>query len=322
MTRVSKLAVGVLLLALSVSARAQRTPRQIAVTFDDLPMNTRAYADNVPEQSRTTSKLIAAIARHHVPAIGFVNEGKLAPAGRVVDPRRVSLLQQWLSAGLELGNHSYSHLDLHGTDLPTFEADVARGDSVTRSLAARAGRPAPHWFRHPFLHTGRDTADRARFERFLAERGYRVAPVTVDNYDYLFAAAYEKTLTAGDSVMARRIAGDYLDYMTRVFAFYERQSAELLGREIPQVLLLHATRLNADTFDRLASVLEKRGYSFVPIERAVNDTAYGLPDNYAGPAGITWIHRWALTQGKRGAAFAGEPEVPDYIAKLASLRQN
>ena len=42
-----------------------------------------------------------------------------------------------------------------------------------------------------------------------------------------------------------------------------------------------------------------------------------LPDSYAGPGGITWLHRWALTQGKRGSIFAGEPEVPDWIQKAS-----
>ena len=35
-------------------------------------------------------------------------------------------------------------------------------------------------------------------------------------------------------------------------------------------------------------------------------------------AGITWLHRWALTEGKRGTFFAGEPIVPDWIEKAAA----
>jgi hypothetical protein len=92
----------------------------------------------------------------------------------------------------------------------------------------------------------------------------------------------------------------------------------LVGREIPQILLLHSNRLNADTFDQLARMLEGRGYSFIPLGEAVADTAYRMPDSYAGPAGITWLHRWALTAGKRGNFFAGEPTVPAYVEKAAN----
>jgi hypothetical protein len=38
---------------------------------------------------------------------------------------------------------------------------------------------------------------------------------------------------------------------------------------------------------------------------------------FVGPGGITWLHRWALTQGKRGGFFAGEPTVPEWIEHAA-----
>jgi peptidoglycan/xylan/chitin deacetylase (PgdA/CDA1 family) len=305
-----------ILFAFALPTLWQAPARRVAITFDDLPLQTRLHASNIDEQRRIVARLVSAIGRHHVPAIGFVNEGKLYPNGRL-DPRRVPVLKQWIDARLELGNHSFSHFDLHTTSVDVFEADVARGDSITRRLLNDAGRPAPRWFRHPFLHTGRDTAIRSRFERFLAQRGYRVAPVTMDNYDYMFNVAYEQALGTHDSTTARRVVSDYLTYMTAIAAYYEQQSVALVGREIPQVLLLHSNRLNADTFDALAAMFQGRGYSFVPLEEAVSDPSYRMPDRYDGPAGITWLHRWALTAGKHGSFFAGEPTVPDYIQRAA-----
>ena len=32
---------------------------------------------------------------------------------------------------------------------------------------------------------------------------------------------------------------------------------------------------------------------------------------------MSWVHRWALTAGQRGRVFAGEPEVPDWVAERA-----
>jgi hypothetical protein len=83
------------------------------------------------------------------------------------------------------------------------------------------------------------------------------------------------------------------------------------------VLLLHASRLNADAFDGLAGMLERRGYRFVPIEEALSDPAYDSRDTYAGPAGITWLHRWAITAGVSPKVFSGEPEVPGWVAEAA-----
>lgn len=285
--------------------------RMVAVTFDDLPAIAQRDR-SVATYERITDRLLRALAEHRVPAIGFVNEEKLLTDGRV-DPRRVATLRRWVDAGLELGNHSYSHPDFHATPVDAYMADVARGDSVTRLVMQAAGR-RPRFFRHPFLRTGRSLEDRRRFEAFLAERGYRVAPVTIDNGDYIFAAAYD---LAPDGATRGRVADEYIRYMEAVTAYYEQQSAALFGREIRQVLLLHANNLNADHFGRLAEMYRRRGYAFIPLEEALRDPAYSSADTYTGPAGITWIHRWAITQGKPASSFAGEPTVPSWVQTLS-----
>lgn len=289
----------------------------MAITFDDLP-TVSVLPQTDQRREALTDLLLVAISRQRVPAMGFVNENKLFAEGMLV-PRRAALLQRWLSAGLELGNHSYAHSDLHLISLAAFERDVLEGESVTRALLATTGRTL-RYFRHPFLHTGRDLATRQEFELFLEQHGYRVAPVTIDNYDYIFAAAYDRTLARGDSLAAEGIAETYLGYMLRVVRYYEDQSRALLGREIPQVLLLHANWLNATHLDGLVDSLRARGYAFITLDSALTDTAYGSPDEYVGPAGISWLHRWALTAGRKGSFFAGEPEVPQGIRAAAQAR--
>ena len=125
------------------------------------------------------------------------------------------------------------------------------------------------------------------------------------------------SIAAGDTALQRRVRDEYLAYMDRVLVYYEAQSITLLGRNIPHVLLLHANTLNARTFDALARSQARRGYRFIALEEALRDPAYRLPDEYVGPAGITWLHRWALTRGLRGAVFAGEPEVPAWVTQAA-----
>lgn len=98
--------------------------------------------------------------------------------------------------------------------------------------------------------------------------------------------------------------------------FFERNSRELFDREIRQVLLLHANMLNADRFDELASMFERRGYRFITLERALDDPAFQSADTFVGPSGITWIHRWALTKKMPKTFYAGEPEVPRFVAEI------
>jgi peptidoglycan/xylan/chitin deacetylase (PgdA/CDA1 family) len=291
--------------------------REVAITIDDLP-SVSVLGNDFGQAERTTADLVSALSRHQVPAIGFVNERKLAPDG-TVEPRRVALLQQWIDAGLELGNHSYSHPDLNTTSLEAYEADVVEGETITRRLMTSAGKSL-RYFRHPFLHTGRTPELRRELVAFLTSRGYRVAPVTIDNSDYVFAAAFDRVSATGNTAGAERIAAAYIDYIEAVTAYYEQQAVAIVGRDIAQTLLIHANALNAATFDRLAARLEARRYRFVPLDRALRDPAYELPDTYAGPGGITWLHRWALTAGTPPSVFKGEPVVPEWINTAAALR--
>jgi peptidoglycan/xylan/chitin deacetylase (PgdA/CDA1 family) len=282
--------------------------RQVAVTFDDLP----AVPQTIPlaRQRTLTRDLLRSIKAAGVPAIGFVNEGKLT------HPRSVELLEQWLDAGLELGNHTYSHPDLHRIDAAQYERDIEKGERVIRPLLKKRGREL-RWFRHPFLHTGRSLETRDRIETFLRKRGVRVAPVTLDNSEWIFARAYENAIERGDEALKRRLGIEYIAYMDRKLAYFEEQSQQLFGRNIPHVLLVHANSINADWFDELAASMKKRGYSFVPIEQAIADPAYRSPDTYVGPAGLTWLHRWALTAKK--PVVPNEPRTAQWVLDAAGM---
>lgn len=289
--------------------------RTVAVTIDDLPVI--SLRNDLTSQAAITSKLLHAIKAHRVPAIGFVNENKLLTNGKL-DEKRIAFLRMWLDAGLDLGNHTFSHPDLHRIPLDTFKEDVIRGEEVTRGLLKARGREL-RYFRHPFLHSGNNIETKREFEKFLAERGYRIAPVTIDNSEWIFARAYERALIRGDKQMAKRVADAYISYMDKKFAYFEQQSTALFGYEMKQTLLIHANALNADYFGSLARMIKKRGYQFISLEEALTDKAYASPDAYAGPGGITWIHRWAITAGKDGDFFRGEPSTPAFVLKEAGL---
>ncbi len=80
-------------------ADIQRRHREVAITFDDLPA-----LGQLPQMRSITERLLKTITENKIPAIGFVNEGKLHFAGE--QEARTALLQMWLDAGLELGNHT------------------------------------------------------------------------------------------------------------------------------------------------------------------------------------------------------------------------
>ena len=289
--------------------RASGTDRRsVAVTIDDLPA---VRSGDLGAMRAITEKLLDRLARNEISVVGFVTEGKLAVPRE--ERQRAGLLEAWLVAGHDLGNHTYSHPWLYDTPLEEFEADVIRGEAVTSRLLAERGRRL-RYFRHPRLNTGPDAETKVAFETFLAERGYTIAPVTIDNDEYVYALAYFNAIVNTDSALMARIGEDYVRYMAEVFEFYETLSLELLEREPTQVLLLHANRLNADHMDGLVDMLRDRGYRFVALDAALEDAAYGLPDEYVGRMGLSWLMRWAITMGMEPG---DQPEVPDWIMATA-----
>lgn len=309
-----------LILALPAPAAEQPggspSGRRMAVTIDDLPAQA---ADKLSAEriKAINAGILAALAAKNVPAIGFVNENKLEEQGELAT-WRVELLEHWLDAGLELGNHGFAHLDLHQVTLAAYQQDILDGQMVIKALLG--GRQLPlRFFRHPYLHTGKDLRTKKAVERFLKDHHYQVAPVTIDNSEWVAAAAYEVVVARGDEAAKTRLAAAYLDYMTAMVEYYEGQSRAIVGREIPQILLIHANSLNGDHLAALLERIRLRGYTFVALGEALKDPAYASADTYAGPGGITWLHRWALTKNLDRALFATEPLLPSWIPELAGI---
>jgi peptidoglycan-N-acetylglucosamine deacetylase len=313
--------------ALSVPNRAAipvQAQRQVAITFDDLPSQP-TY--DVKELKALTTKLIETLKRNKVPAIGFVNEGKLhqRSGARFQSDEvetRTEILKLWVDAGFELGNHTYSHLDMFSSSVEKFEQDLIAGEQITKKLLAAKGMKL-RYFRHPFLNTGASLEMKSAFDKILAGRNYIVAPVTVDNQDYIFAAVYADALKIGDRALMKRVGEAYVPYMEAYFEFYEKQSSTLLGYEIKQILLVHANMLNADYFDGVIAMMKKRGYQFVSLEEALSDKAYKLEDKFAARAGISWLQRWALTQKHKPTIdeFKLEPTLPEFVKQAYDARK-
>lgn len=305
----------------ALSAQAVEPDRRITVTIDDLPW--QRMSTTSPEALRTRhAALLEQLRIGDVPVVGFVNEDKLEIDG-VMQPERVAMLDAWLDAGHQLGNHTYGHVDLHVVGIPAFEEAILRGERVLRPMLAKRGQ-TPQWFRHPYLRAGRSAEEKAAVTQFLAQHGYRVAPVTVDNGEWVWAFAYARVLDGQadtperDAVLERLRLG-YVPYMLNKLDYYERQSQALLGYALPQTLLLHANELNAGAYAELIAGIKRRGYRFVTLEDAIRDPAYAREDGYHGRYGPSWLHRWAMAEKRPKTFYDGEPVVPKWVMDLAGV---
>jgi peptidoglycan/xylan/chitin deacetylase (PgdA/CDA1 family) len=281
--------------------------RQVAITIDDLPRGGDGGSRGLADVREMTERLLRPFRDERIPVIGFVNEGRQVDFG----PEGLrQILDVWLDHGADLGNHSYSHPDINSFALDEYTADVLKGERILRAALAARGR-AIRFYRHPFLHTGPTPEIKKGLQEFLDRHGYRAAPVTFDNADYQYAALYTRPPHRA------RVRREYVPYLESVVAFFEDRSVQVVGREFPQILLLHANELNADLMPDLLAMFRRRGYTFVSLEQALADEAYRLPEEYAGRGGFSWIHRWSMT---KGMAPSAEPDPPSWVEEAWAAR--
>lgn len=304
-----------LLVALPLSAQelpALGSGKRVVITIDDLP------CANCAEGSweQVTEDLLRTLTEHRVPAIGFVNENKLYRDG-VLDSARYRLLERWLQGGMDLGNHTFAHRGATATPVADYEEDVMKGEQHLRPLMARYDRTL-RYFRHPFLQAGATPQRRDSLNAMLAGHGYTIAPVTVDNDEYIHAFCYEHARREKDDSLMQQLAEDYLAYMAQAALFQEAQARVFPGRDIPHILLIHANALNAAHLDALLTWFEQQGYRFITLEEALEDDCYGLPEATTRH-GFSWIRRWQLAAGMQPP---WPPEVqPEVQQRYDALRR-
>jgi peptidoglycan/xylan/chitin deacetylase (PgdA/CDA1 family) len=305
----------ILLLNICAVAQSTKPVRRIAVTFDDLPYVALGRQD-LSDAQRVTRELLRILKTREVPTVAFVNESKLQVTGEV--DARIALLQMWIDAGAILGNHTYSHPNFNTLTVEQFEDEIIKGEVVTRRLM-RSHEPYQLYFRHPMTHTGDSQAKKEAIENFLAVRGYKVTPHTIENSDFIFNAIYVDARRKHDEATASRLRKDYLDFTVAATEFAERISPKIFGREVTQTLLIHANDINADCLDEMLKRFSARGYSFVSLDEAMSDPAYQTKDTLVTASGPSWLWRWMKSKGMN-ISLADDPEPPQWVIELFRQR--
>jgi peptidoglycan/xylan/chitin deacetylase (PgdA/CDA1 family) len=302
---------GILFSSILLTPLADAATRSIALTFDDLPMavvGNDHIAGPLEITQRVNRELLDALRRHHATAIGFVNEAKLNVQGE--RDARAAILEAWLNAGMLLGHHGYRHVQFSGTTLEDYQEEFLRGDIITAPLLVQH-HLAERYFRHPYLDTGDSQEKKQGFDTFLIAHGYVVAPVTLQNEDWMFNAPYTTARKRHNIAETKRVRDAYLAHTSAMFASAEDLARSTFGREIPLVIMLHDDLLNAENLDAVLTLMERRGYRFVSLSQALADGAYRTPDLYYHGDGISWLDRWQLAFGK--PINAKPPEPPHWV---------
>jgi peptidoglycan/xylan/chitin deacetylase (PgdA/CDA1 family) len=257
--------------------------KQVAVTIDDLPA---VLTSNYQDQLKINRKILAALERYHVHATGFVIGDRVSG--------RDEIFALWLEGGHELGNHTYSHLDLDKVNAKVYEVEIVKGAFEIEKLLLHHNQSL-RYFRFPYLHTGRDTEKGDLVRKFLKENCYTIAPVTINPYDWEYNSWYVKAWGSHKPKEEERIKRLYLERIESATAEAESTSWVHYGRNIKQILLLHLNRLNGETLDQVLDYYVRSGYTFITLEEALADSAY-LPDGeLTKPHAFTWPVNFKLS---------------------------
>lgn len=280
--KISRLGVAAILPVVSLALCAALAPaataqsRQIAVTFDDLPV----HGPLPPGETRldVANQVIAALRNAHVPpTYGFVNATHLEQ-----QPDTMEVLKAWRAAGNPLGNHTWSHPNLNQMTLADYGANIARDEPTLESLMAHGDW---HWFRYPFLAEGDTPGKRAGVREYLAQHGYRIAGVTMSFADYDWNEPYARCSEKKDRKSIAWLERSYLTAADRSIRYDRTLAKELYGHDIPYVLLMHIGAFDGHMLPRLLALYQHRGFSFVSLEQAEADPFYRIDTDPNLPPG-------------------------------------
>jgi peptidoglycan/xylan/chitin deacetylase (PgdA/CDA1 family) len=313
--RFSHLLAALALAASTCAITANAQIRTVALTIDDLPFITgdssRPMNPSDAETGRVANtKLLTALATHHVPVTGFVIQKGVEALGLASG---TEVLRDWTGRGFDLGNHSYAHPDFNGLTVEQFEDQIVRGEATIVPLMLAAHRKV-EFFRFPFNHTGDTQQKHDAVAVFLAERGYKLAPCTIETEDWEFNAAYFLMRSRHDEVSAARLRADYLAFTAAQIDYFAGLHRQVLGYDPPQIMLIHDNQLNADLIEDMLAIFEEKRYQFVSLTQAEDDPAYKTAETYITDNGPMWGYRWARERNVK-VDGSKEPKSPAWIAE-------
>jgi len=252
-----------LAIALVMLSAAPAAAREIAITFDDLPV----HAALPPGVTRlqVAQDVIAALKAAGVPEVyGFINGAALER-----EPGTDAVLKTWRDAGFPLGNHGWAHLSLDKIDEATFESEITRNEPILKSLA---GGTDWHWLRFPFLDEAyADPAKRAASRAWLAAHGYKIAAVTVSFGDYAYNDSYARCVAKGDQAAIAEMEQAWLDAAAYSIKLSGETQKAQFGRTPPDILLMHIGAFDAHMLPRLLALYKQAGFRFVTLAQAAKD---------------------------------------------------
>lgn len=290
------------LTASSTEARA----KELALTFDDAPMDSTPHFESF-ERSRTLIRKLKAL---NVPTVMiFANACSREDSSSVIKQ-----LKEYKDTGHLIANHTCSHPRLDEVGFDAYSKDAAKGDELLTPLLFDQ-----KFLRYPFLNEGTDAKVRDKMRSWLAAHHYRNGMVSIDNDDYIFSFKINQAKSRGKQIPYDKVKQLFLSHMLGAVAFYDTLAQKTLGRSPKHVLLLHEMDATVLYIDSLIKELRRRGWKIISPAEAFQDPLYSqAPRNTYAGNGIVAQIAYERTGRRQGYDFFEKTKIK--LDRILGLR--
>ena len=259
------------------NSKKNKTKKEICISFDELPV---AVGFQDVDREAVSYLILQALKKYEVKAIGFVVGEEIHES--------FDLLGEWLNSGHAMGNMTFSNQDFNQLSIGQFIDDIKRGEKELAPMLQGFGQKK-RYFRYPYLHYGNSSEKKDQLGLYLDNKKYAVVPATVVIEDYLYNMSLDKMGKEPDTTDYFTLMNEYINHVLDEIEASEQLSIEVLGRPCKQILKLRSNRINAVFLDEMLGAIKALGYTFITVEKALNDKAFHRPEAYFGSGTVNFL---------------------------------
>ncbi len=277
---------------------------QIALTMDDFAWNNAIKLS--PEQRNEA--ILGTLQKYSVKAALFV-------MGRMIDNERGKhLLAKWDKAGHLIANHTYSHRDYNSATMTAgvYEEDILRAEGLLKEFPQ-----FKKYIRFPMLKEGDTALKRDAIRKSLAQHGYQMGYVTIDNSDWVIDMRLRARLEKDPDTKVDAYRDFYLEHMWDRAQYYDALAHKVLGRSVKHTISTHFNLLNALFMEDLMKMFKSKGWQWIDAQEALSDPVFTTLPKIV-PAGESII--WALA--KESGEIPKELRYPAEDGEYETARMN
>jgi peptidoglycan/xylan/chitin deacetylase (PgdA/CDA1 family) len=213
--------------------------------------------------------------------------------GRNIDSAEgKQLLSPWDKADHLIGNHTYSHRNFAApnANVDEYFQDILKAEALLKEFSR-----FQKYFRFPMLKEGETAAKRDAMRLFLAQHGYRVGHVTIDNSDWAIDQRLTARIKKEPAADLKPYRDFYLEHMWARAEYYDSLAQRVLGRPVKHTLLVHFNLLNGLFLNDVIAMLKGKGWQPIDAEEAFRDPVFSAQPKVV-PAGESIV--WSLAKEK------------------------